>query len=129
MIEKWFEISKNARISIRLIVVAIFLRLVLHVLNYTVFTPKFTYIGNDLAVISGVLFYLFLFSILIFGILHKNKLIKFYAVFLSVILFMGLFLGGAFKWSLIDCLWVMNFILIATATVMLFVIDSSKKTV
>lgn len=126
MMEKWFEISKNPRISIKLIIVAIFLRLVLHVLNYTVFTPKFLYIGNDLTIISGVLFYLFLFSILIFGILNKKKLIKFYAFFLALISFMGLFLGNTFEWSLINCLWVMHFALIATATIILFVKSRNK---
>lgn len=120
--ERRAEISRCHRTSIILIIIMVFLRMVLHLTTYVTFVPKFSYTGDDLTVMSGMLFYLFLFTLLIVGILNQHKLVKIYAIFLTLISFLGLLSGNLDYQSLNDYLWTMHFILLVMATVLLFLI-------
>jgi|GEM_PF-6839256 len=125
--EKRSEISRCYRTSIMLIIGVVFLRMVLHLTTYLAFVPKFSYTGDDLTVMSGMLFYLFLLTLLVIGILNQHKLVKIYAVFLTLMSFLGLFAESSDHWSLNKCLWIMHFALLAIATVFLFLTPRSNK--
>lgn len=125
--EKRSEISRYHRTSIILIMIVVFLRMVLHLTTSVTFVPRFSYTGDDLTVMSGILFYLFLFTLLVIGILNQHKLVKIYAVFLTLISFLGLFAGSFDYQSFNDYLWTMHFVLLAIATVLLFLTPRSMR--